>query len=80
MSFYDFEGVEKEPGFSFSLNNGAVSLMVEMGCSWEESCYLTQSEFGEFSDIWIRVERRGKQFQQRHYLGSIEAQAITKKA
>ena len=58
--------------------NGAVSLMVEMGYFWAESGYLTQSEFSEFSDIWIRVERRGKQFQQRHYLGSIDAQAIGK--
>lgn len=52
--------------------------MVEMGYFWAESGYLTQSEFSEFSDIWIRVERRGKQFQQRHYLGSIDAQAIGK--
>jgi hypothetical protein len=40
--------------------------MIEMAEDFRGG-YLTESEFCEFSDVWIRVERRGKEFQQRHY-------------
>ena len=64
--FITSRALRRKPG-SLSAYTVEVSVSVEMerGLSW--GGYLTESEFCEFSDVWIRVERRGKEFQQRHY-------------